>query len=463
MGDFLRIRRREVDENVLSPRNVRLIKDWIQDCRYNHYACSPLASASEPARPTRLVYVGNRSSGTLPRLVLSQHLPKDVRFAALSYCWGAPGSMRLTTTMETLHERLYGIPWNYIPRAFLDAFHVAVTLGLEYVWIDALCIIQDDERDWQVEATMMGDIYRGAQITLVAASSASTNEGFIDRVDRHAEIRLSFETRKSQPISGHYSLMWSPQGYEEEFKRDVEHSVWNSRGWCFQERQLSRRVLFFGKRKVYFECKMHRREEGFAGPLNRSLALYKHMQNNGDDADMYMHVLQLSWRKIVEEFSRRNFTYEKDRLPALSGIAQEIYQKAYIEVKETRSYLAGLWLDAIEMDLAWLAETEEQRPWDFDLGRRPEERRSPTWSWVTYPGKVSWHKMPAGASFQSLCVVENATTQLNASDPFGGVASGFIEITGYLLKIDIPDYHKLSRVDEWQTWSVSMPSFNAMC
>jgi hypothetical protein len=105
---------------ALSSNNLRMMKDWIQDCRYNHFACCPLANTTIPARPTRLVYVGDRRSDNTPRLVINRDLPEEVRYAALSYCWGRESCMRLTTTKETFSSRRKAIPWDESPRTLCD-------------------------------------------------------------------------------------------------------------------------------------------------------------------------------------------------------------------------------------------------------------------------------------------------------------------------------------------------------
>ena len=237
LGNYLRIRRRPIDQNPLSQKNLRMMATWIQDCRDNHFTCSPLGNSSIPSRPTRLVYVGDRRNGVVPRLVLSALLPKDGKYAALSYCWGPTLSMRLITTLATLTARLEGIPWKEIPYAFVDAFLVARMLGLDYIWIDALCIVQDDSVDWQTEASRMGDTYRRAQITFVAAASTSTNESFLSKPPAPKSVDISYRSNIHKSISGNYFLISSEQGYKEDFSRDIEHSVWNERGWTFQEQQ----------------------------------------------------------------------------------------------------------------------------------------------------------------------------------------------------------------------------------
>ena len=210
--------------------NIRMIKSWIHDCRDNHFACSPLASISVPARPTRLVYVGGRDADDHPRLVLSRDLPEDTRYAALSYPWGPPSSMRMTTTLQNMNAHFRGLAQDKIPLTFRDTFRTVRMLGLDYVWIDALCICQNHERDWEVEAAKMGDIYRGAQITLVAASACSTNDGFLRERKSKTSVRIPFQSTSHDSVCGEYLVTFSERGYKEDFGRDVEESFWNERG-----------------------------------------------------------------------------------------------------------------------------------------------------------------------------------------------------------------------------------------
>lgn len=429
-----------------------MIKSWIHECRDNHYACSPIASTSTPDRPTRLVYVGGRSPDDVPRLVLSRELTGDTRYAALSYPWGPPSSMRLTTTLQNMNAHVRGIAWEKLPLTFRDVLKTARMLGLDYVWIDALCIVQNHERDWQVEAAKMGDIYRGAQITLAAASARSTNDGFLQRETAKTSVRIPFQSMAHDSISGEYYVSFSERGYKEDFGRDIEESFWNERGWTFQERYLSRRVLFFGEHGLFFECRMHRRLEGYESPIQRSLAFYKHLENNDDWA-----ILHMSWKRIVEEFSARSFTFEKDRLPALAGLAKEMIVQTGSDQVSISDYAAGLWKKSIESDLSWIVDDSNISNMATDQTEKEKTlSRPPSWSWTSIARKVLWSAIPAGAELKIRCHVSQVEVHTAGVDPLGEVIGGSLVLEGCLTQVSIPDHCfsrnvLTSRVNPWYT------------
>jgi Heterokaryon incompatibility protein (HET) len=373
--------------------------------------------------PTRLIYVGNNLLGSLPRLTIASKLGKSIKYAALSYCWGPSSSMRLITTSKTLSARLASLPWKELPPLFHDAFLVTRELGLEYIWIDALCIVQDDEHDWEIEAARMGDTYRNAHITIVAAQSRSTNDSFLRREKSNSLVEIPFVSRIYPQISGNYQLSFSPLGYVSDFVEDVERSKWNERGWTFQERLLSHRVLFFGKRMMFFECRTHRQAENYRGTLNRNLAFLKHLQSLDD-----WGLIKMSWRKLVEDYSSRAFTFNKDRLPALAGLANEL-SDTWDRNGDPIQYLAGHWREGLDFDLIWMT--------DYSRLDRAEclttnNALAPSWSWCSSPRKVSWLQIDTMAEYRSLCSIVHAQMKLTSSNLLGGITGGFLDILGEL-------------------------------
>ena len=249
---------------------------WVKECCLKHTSCQ---TENWMVAPTRLVHIGNRETAVLPHLVTASAMPSDTRWAALSYCWGPTGSMRLITTHDTLAQRQREISYADMPAVFKDALLVTEALGLQYVWIDALCIVQDDASDWKAEAARMGDVYRMAEVTIVAASSKSINETFLTRQWPEPGAHMPFRSSKFPQVRGNFTIAFAPSGHVQDFTRDVEQSFWNDRGWTFQERLLSRRLICFSSSMLFFECRTHRYAENYSGPLNRKLAIIKHLQN----------------------------------------------------------------------------------------------------------------------------------------------------------------------------------------
>lgn len=169
--DWLKITNDSLDkEGPVSERNIHSMADYINDCVMNHESCRNTIPGSQFV-PTRLLYLGDGSSPH-PRLVGhtvidSEWSPKtQLKYATLSYCWES--SLPLRTTTDSLADHIRGIPLCDMPQVCREAIHVARKLGISYLWIDALCIIQDSAKDWETESVIMSDIF-----TIAAAASDS--------------------------------------------------------------------------------------------------------------------------------------------------------------------------------------------------------------------------------------------------------------------------------------------------
>jgi hypothetical protein len=165
-------------------------------------------------------------------------------------------------------------------------------------------------------------------------------------------------------------------------------------------------------------------------------------------------VLSMSWRKIVEVFLARKFTFAEDRLPALSGIARNIMSKVDTRsvIGQDPEYLAGYWRDSLDVNLTWIAGATEDEdsvlePRIFD----PEAFRSPTWSWCSSRQKVMWLHHADDFNMTTKCTVERAFTKLKSSDPFGGVEAGFLDLVGPIGEVDLPTDFTPRRAGHWYT------------
>ncbi len=162
-----------ISREGLSDSSVSLMRQWLDQCtaaKGKHVGCG---IAGPTPLPKRLVHVGD--SGMRPRL----YLPAPVqtgRFAALSHCWGGKGTVR--TLLSNLSDSLIALP-EPLPRTFADALAVTRALDIEYIWIDSLCIIQDDPTDWAAEAAQMAHVYANAYVTISADAAKDTAAGFL--------------------------------------------------------------------------------------------------------------------------------------------------------------------------------------------------------------------------------------------------------------------------------------------
>jgi hypothetical protein len=207
--------------------------------------------------PTRLIEVGKADDNSLVRLVVNPPTtaddPTKGRYAALSHCWGAVGkdaySCLLNINRLAFETR---IPVERLPKMFQDAITATRGLEIRYLWIDSLCIIQDDDDDWAAESKTMEDVYSLAHVTLAASSAPSSLVGFLERPNRAFAV-MPNPSAEDHDADGSRSLLYVAEAIDN-FQTHIEDAVLNTRAWVLQERALSRRTIHFTSTQVYWEC-----------------------------------------------------------------------------------------------------------------------------------------------------------------------------------------------------------------
>lgn len=150
----------------------------------------------------------------------------------------------MRTTVANFNALTKGFDTRLLPQTLQDAVHVTRMLGLQYLWIDSLCIIQDSADDWQREASQMADIYINAYCTIATTRAEDGDEGFLQPRSQ----RQCVAVRPSKGVPYYVCEVI------DDFGHDVENSTLNQRGWVLQERVLSPRTIYFAKSQVYWEC-----------------------------------------------------------------------------------------------------------------------------------------------------------------------------------------------------------------
>jgi hypothetical protein len=232
------------------------------------------------------------------------------------------------TKRDNVRANEKGIPLLELPKTFQDAVDIANALGIRYLWIDSFCIIQDDENDWQTQASLMAAIYENAYITLAAGASDNDDGGFF--------------AESTEKCTEPYKLYLNVDDVDHEvyFRHAVSHPncEWPdretytlmTRAWTLQERLLARRYLCFGRYEIFWECQEDvscsctiaegpfNPRNGLPGfhncePLKYRYSLLDDMSSN-DVASL--------WRELVKQYSGRDLTKPSDKLPALAGLAK---------------------------------------------------------------------------------------------------------------------------------------------
>lgn len=149
-----------------------MLKAWLHNCEQQHDECKPRVGRL----PKRLIDVGLQEEPARLGFSHDIHASSDsfVKYTTLSYYWG---NAQFRTTIDNEETHLQKIPFNLLPRTLQDAIEITRRLGIKYIWIDALCIVQDDSAEWSLEASRMGDIYLGSSLTIVATDAVDASGG----------------------------------------------------------------------------------------------------------------------------------------------------------------------------------------------------------------------------------------------------------------------------------------------
>jgi hypothetical protein len=243
-----------IANDPISDQSIYRIRNWIAKCDQDHILCSQDIKAQ---LPTRVIDLGPADGFQEPFLFEPIGPQRTANYLTLSHCWG--GSQPRLTTKSTLNARKAGIAWSSLPRTFQDAALITRRLGFRYVWIDSLCIIQDDESDWQREGSQMASIYGASSLNIVASTAESSLNGFLrKRKNFNFEMNsgngktIYIQVRRAIPHNG-YCFDVSLDNMFPSYDGGRDYPLY-TRAWCFQERILAPRVLHFLPDELVFEC-----------------------------------------------------------------------------------------------------------------------------------------------------------------------------------------------------------------
>jgi hypothetical protein len=356
-----------------------------------------------------------------------------------------------------------------MPMTFKDAIMVTRNLGIRYLWIDSLCILQDSEADWAIEASRMADIYRYSTLTIAASSSMDCTKGFL--LERRS---FGFNNGAScslpMPLTAlpcdqvllqpRYACCSFGQVITSHFQGPL-----NSRAWALQERILSYRIASYDKDQIFWECNSSRYLEGWTielSSLSRLTSRYfaalakpytesspsEQISWTAKNTKPYAKYEQ--WYKMLEEYRARKLTYHTDALPALSGLARNFSSRT------GDTYLAGIWWRDLFRGLSWCRDWSEETvglmPKDLEanfekiMQSRPqavEQCYAPSWSWASLQ-----HGRIRSTSNQDIRSIIELPTSLQPTfisweiiprnaDRMGHVKSGHLSIEGSSRLVDV--------------------------
>ncbi|EGY19555.1 hypothetical protein VD0002_g5411 [Verticillium dahliae] len=453
---------------------VELARTWLRDCTAGsgkHTKSGCLASRTTPL-PKRVIDVENN------KLYLPSPNEKD-RYVALSHCWG--GSTPVRTTRGTLAAHLKALP-SLLPATFRDAIAVTKMLGVRFLWIDSLCIIQDDKDDWRSEAAHMATIYESALVTISADAASCSTDGFLAASTRqtkpHAEVPYSFTGATGHGVEGvvcvrergklglllpYHGLAGVRSQKETEYswadEPEAPRSILSTRGWVFQERILSPRTLHFSEFEMAWECRSICTCECSVTSHRPYVyeSLLKGLLVNDDDQEYFRDL----WRvEVVQEYSRLALTFPQDRLIALAGLATAVGR-----LRPEDQYIAGLWRSSLGEDLLWAVQP-------IKASARLSSRPAASWSWGSVTGAVAYGRSSRhdrgrrrlSESFQVYRVAVRSNGEDRFSDPLMGSS---LKVTGQVLRGKLAGVAEQNKTwfvpDGWtptSTYTGSLPGFS---
>jgi hypothetical protein len=341
----------------------------------------------------------------------------------MSYRWGTGVNMR--TLESNIDVHIAGIPVDTLPQMFIDALHVIRVLGYKYLWIDALCIIQDNSDDLGRELSRMGDIYQNADFTIYASGSANPQIGLFanhdPRVCQPCQLTIT-TTSGLEPVVEDVTLAATY----------MYRDILETRGWILQERVLSTRTIIFNG-QIAWRCAFGDAQESDPDFRERprhlvepALGALERLRQSilpvGSKESMDHFRL---WYAMLEIYSEKDLTSISDNLPALSGLAA-LFQEAH-----GVSYAAGLWNEDLRRGLAWYVSLNDERG-------VIDPPCKPSWSFVAV-GKVRIRFYLADESSLTGLGPESLSAKCtpSTSNPYGPTSEGTLTVSGWLQKVAI--------------------------
>ena len=361
-----------------------MLKSWLNECE-SHEICNSLLPATFKSRlPTRVIDL--TGSPDLP--IDADYIVIRLReveegevgtYTALSHCWGADSTSHFTTEIGTLDARKEKIDFGSLPLTYREAILVTLYLGIRYLWIDSVCIIQDSREDWEIESAKMSNVYANAHLTLAATQSKTPQEGLLN----------PFEKARSCNGVGEDVIV----RMETHMSVDGSSDPLNTRGWTLQEAVLSSRIISFGTEQWLWKCpSRHATEDGLIdGPASSidGVTQWVNLAKQGasDDKKLYL----THWYMMIMNYAKRHLSHRSDKAAAIAGLVS-----MFVKATGYR-YFAGLWMEDLANGLLWEADSR---------GVTRDPGSIPSWSWLSTHGRIRGYTFNENRSLVELLDVE---------------------------------------------------------
>ncbi|KZM19431.1 hypothetical protein ST47_g9417 [Ascochyta rabiei] len=411
---------RTIDLCTWSPRIIERAKLWLLDCISNHERCTS-SLQDKIYLPTRLVRIAQEARKLKLSLYQTGANTEKIRYATLSHCWGNIKGGQLIA--ENYDDYVSDIPTQSLPLNFRHAVRIAADLGLEFIWIDSLCIVQGSKKDWDHEAPTMRSIYANSVCNIAATDASDSTQGLIFKRDPIAILPSAFGKDRSAFLSNETDLF--------------DHPLYR-RAWVMQELLLAPRTLHFSRAQVHWSCNTAKASEVYpsinfdwtAGQIDHHPArnfsvlhgssqstilnarmletqfkamlgydqteiaqfpsnnaesrsvLYPRADSSVARVSHYGKVRSFGrhpfnqWAALVESYTKMNITMSSDRPIALHGVVTLL--TPYLG-----QFIGGVWRTFLPMELLWETRITSWRPRTY---------QAPSWSWLSVEGPITYSR-----------------------------------------------------------------------
>jgi hypothetical protein len=360
---------RLVDETKV---DLGLVKKWLRLCERSHgLDCTRLALAKAKIQTDGLLVIDVHRACIVDA-------PPNCRYATLSYCWGSTTMLRHTQANSADLKAEGSLNKANTPATVSDAMLLVGGLGERYLWVDALCIIQDNPLHSQIQISQMGAIYTNALLTIIAATGEDANAGLPG---------VTPGTRNVKQGVIHLPDMSLITAIDGPYYPGVPGSKWVTRAWTMQEKLLSQRRLIFTEQQVYWQCQCATWLEEMVlentGPLE-----FAKVPGSGGAHDIDIFGSSYSEYRVYEElviaYVRRQLTYQSDTLHAFTGITD-----ALEELYKGEKFIWALPESRFNWALSWELEGRERNRASSSIVLKDGTTMKipfPSWSWTAWAG-----------------------------------------------------------------------------
>ncbi|KAK5744509.1 hypothetical protein LTR17_001903 [Elasticomyces elasticus] len=473
-----------VQPDAASSACLHQIKTWMSQCEREHPYCQdrtrdPLKGNRDPP-PKRLVSVGKSNEDLRLDEIDFADAPT---YIALSYSWGK--TKRLTCTVEKYDGLRDNIPHEKLAKTLQDAITITRGLGIPYIWIDGLCIKQGDAADWESESANMASIYGNAFLTITATGSSDCDDGCFGSRAQAVKVNITDVSGTPTTLYARKQIkhdIWdwrNNSAFEQSTRNSIKSDVAGKyplfrRGWCFQERILSRRIIHYTAGELVWEClgmtscecgtldhfvwstilQERRHAAGIpsdieivSNKLDRARAMENRMRISGwrymihnlptfiqkdtalmhvamgararrVDAEIDRYHLRQRWYDLVRQYSQKSLTNDTDALPALTGLA-----RCWADQGDLGGYQAGLWANDALAGLLWKCTDY------YSENKRNSKYLAPSWSWASVRKAIDFVDEEKIRLYK-VAILQISCQPASIKNTYGQVVSGILKLRG---------------------------------